>query len=224
MLSDDDVWFLFSLGLTGSMLLLTVLIMTGLWRILVLFSAIVTCLVCFYKAYTYKGSQNFTIRGNVDLSYFEKPNWDSEPLYQRNRFTGKWEVAPESKIQTNPATQETMVQEMPKKEFVLDTTKLLKTPLHKECTLCPEEIEYLKKWNYQRKEFVPLGEIRRQPFWIKECKPEGLEHTFVVHSIAHLLPPWADVRTYFTQLPDVVFTFDSKEYALEIETPLFLRK
>lgn len=130
----------------------------------------------------------------------------------------------EPKVQSTPALQETIEQEVPKQEFVLNTDKLLKTPLHAELGLYPEEIEYLKKWKYQRKEFVPLGEIRRQPFWIKECKPESLEHTFVVQSIAKKLPEWANVRTYFTQLPDVVFTYNGKEYALEIETPLFIKK
>ena len=161
---------------------------------------------------------------DIDLSFLENPRWDAEPMYERDRYTGQWVECSESEIQASPAPQEIPEQEVPKRKVVIDSNKLLKTPLHAELGLCPEEIEYLKKWNYQRKEFVPLGEIRRQPFWIKECKPESLEHTFVVHSIAKKLPEWADVRTYFTQLPDVVFTYNNKEYALEIETPLFIKK
>jgi hypothetical protein len=126
------------------------------------------------------------------------------------------------KVQPAPAPQETPEQ---LRKLQIDLEDLLRTPLHRAEGLLPEEISFLQQHKYRPKEFVPLGEVRRQPFYIRECKPESLEHTFVVHSIAHKLKPCVgDLRTYVTQKPDIIFALKGKKYALEIETPLFLRK
>ena len=134
---------------------------------------------------------------------------------------------PELEVQHIPAKQENFkIIETPKIEMHIDVDKLLSTPLHLAITLLPEECDILERNKYQKKNFVSLGKTKPETFYIKECKPEGLEHTFVVHSIVHELKDRGvtDIQTHTTQKPDITFSFDNKQYALEIETPLYLKK
>ena len=111
------------------------------------------------------------------------------------------------------------------KEVIIDTLTLFSTPLHNTNNLIAEEQSLLERNGYQKKEFVPLGKMRRETFLIKEQKPEGLTHTFVVHSIVRKLKRITKtIQTYATQYPDIIFKHKGKTYALEIETPLFLKK
>lgn len=133
----------------------------------------------------------------------------------------------EPKVQSSPARQENFLSYQPPKiNIVLDTHYLLGTHLHADDNLSNEEREYIKKFGFIPKEFVPLGEQRRRLFYIKERKPESLEHTFVVYSIFNYLRDSGlqDIATFATQKPDIVFNYDGKEHAFEIETPFYLKK
>ncbi|HLC22573.1 MAG TPA: hypothetical protein VJJ79_02260 [Candidatus Nanoarchaeia archaeon] len=155
---------------------------------------------------------------------FERPIAASTPTVQTSISQTK---KAEPLVQANPAPQENIIQyEMPKRSMIIDTERLLSTNLHVADHLSDEEKDYLQHNWYIAKEFVPFGEHRRQLHYIRERKPESLEHTFVVFTIVnHLRNRGVEkVETFTTQRPDVVFTCDSKEYAIEVETPFFLKK
>jgi len=179
-----------------------------LWPAFVLLTATIAGVFCFWRVASLLRPEP-TFRCDVNLDKLDDESLDEET------------VPP-----TEPAVQSVPTpQEPPKRKLEIDVEGLLSTLLHSARNLIPEEVYILEKNQYVLKKFVPLGEVRPQLFYIRECKPESLEHTFVVHSIAHKLKQCLDdVRTYATQKPDLVFTFDDEEYALEIETPLFLKK
>ena len=161
--------------------------------------------ICIYNR---KPSPKRATNCDVDLTDLEKLDFENE----------------------TPKRSEPKVRHVPRpieepEEVIIDTITLFSTPLHNTNNLIAEEQSLLERNGYQKKEFVPLGKMRRETFLIKEQKPEGLTHTFVVHSIVRKLKRITkNIQTYATLNPDIVFKYKGKTYALEIETPLFLKK
>lgn len=153
---------------------------------------------------------------DVDLSMFNPKTMDWDDPKPDN---GNPAPAPEPAVQPTPAPQE------PLHKLVIDVDGLLSVPLHHDHNLIPEERDILQKSRYLLKLFVPPGKVQPEPFYIKPCPPESLEHTFLVHAIAKELRTWTkEVRTYVTQFPDIIFLLRGKDWALEIETPRELNK
>ncbi len=78
---------------------------------------------------------------------------------------------------------------------------------------------------YAFRDFRPLGEKARQQFLILPCRGESLAHTFVVDALEQYIRRYTSViKVCQAREPDIVFLCRNQEYAIEIETPLSLRK
>jgi ABC-type dipeptide/oligopeptide/nickel transport system ATPase subunit len=96
---------------------------------------------------------------------------------------------------------------------------------YKKSTLAPEEIEYLRKNNYNESKHVPLYSRNYAIFLVKKVGWHTNEHTFLLHAIYEELLRYTNkVKTDETARtdsinPDIVFTNEKgEEIALEIET------
>jgi len=108
-------------------------------------------------------------------------------------------------------------------EKVIEQTEQVKVNtekiLHYGSSLTQEEKNILANEGFKVCNFVPIGKPRQEEVWIKENNIESLQHTFLVENIKeHLKKYKVEIQTYLTQKPDVIFTKDSKEYAIEVET------
>jgi len=86
--------------------------------------------------------------------------------------------------------------------------------------LSEEQKNYLGNHNYFPANFVPIGKVKQQEFWIKKNKSEGLEHTFLVNTVADEFKKIkANVETKRTQEADIIVQYKKfKPIAIEIET------
>ena len=119
----------------------------------------------------------------------------------------------------------TASQEVPMREVIIDTERLLASAAHWQELLTPDEQQYLSRSGYELKHFVPFGQKHAQPCLIKKNAIESYEHTFVVNMIADELRDYTEkVEICLTKFPDILFQCKGKEYAVEVETPLGLPK
>lgn len=90
-----------------------------------------------------------------------------------------------------------------------------------------DEIEYLKKKRYI--EFKSKGINNKKPeiYLIKPRYNESPQHCFLTYDIAKYLESLngvKDVKLFETKKPDIVFSINDKEYAIEVETGKVLKK
>lgn len=147
---------------------------------------------------------------------------------EKPKFKSKQKIEPVPEPEPAPEPKKLDYDPFNLPEEMINVEDLLELPMYQDDTktrLMPNEKKILERHGYKRRNFVPLGEVKPQPFYVKEQKPEGLEHTFVVNSIVWLIEARVhNVMTYTTQKPDIVFEYKGKKYALEIETPYYIKK
>ncbi|MCX6708345.1 MAG: hypothetical protein NTW67_01695 [Candidatus Woesearchaeota archaeon] len=99
---------------------------------------------------------------------------------------------------------------------------LLKSPVHRIADLKTEDQCLLERAGYVKKEFVPLGKTRREPYYVQKQKT-SLEHTFVVYDIVKKLQPIVK-SIEVTQNQDIKIFHKGNYYALTVVTPSDLHK
>ncbi|MBI4448816.1 hypothetical protein HY641_02195 [Candidatus Woesearchaeota archaeon] len=102
---------------------------------------------------------------------------------------------------------------------------LLQCRLHRADTLDSVQQYTLERAGYEKREFVPLGEIRRQSYYLYHEGGDCWEHAFVVQSIINKLQGRIRISKSNPSLEsDIVFWHNGTEYALEVEAPLRTRQ
>jgi hypothetical protein len=100
-----------------------------------------------------------------------------------------------------------------------------KTRVFDAALLTAAEQDYLLTAGYVSRDFVPIGETRQRPFYVKANYPEGIQHTFLVWNIVQVMKDYTtNVQTYATVRPDIVFSVNNVQVALEVEMGGNLRK
>jgi hypothetical protein len=96
---------------------------------------------------------------------------------------------------------------------------------YKKANLSEAEVKQLLDKGYVLSEHVGLFGGRREEYLLKPRQNESPEHFFTVKAIEEYLRQYTkDVTLYETTKPDIVFTANGKQVAIEVETGLKLRK
>ncbi len=91
--------------------------------------------------------------------------------------------------------------------------------------LSQEEIKYLLSKGYKISEHKSLNSKRKEEFLLKPRFNESINHLFVTYDLANFLEKnGIVVQKFVTKKPDLVFDFNGKKYAIEIETGSVLSK
>jgi conjugal transfer ATP-binding protein TraC len=87
--------------------------------------------------------------------------------------------------------------------------------------LSQTDIDYLKKKGYIEFEGYSITSDKKEDYLIKPRFNESPPHCFVTYDIANYLKKFKEIkniRTFETKRPDILFTINDKDYAIEVET------
>jgi len=89
-----------------------------------------------------------------------------------------------------------------------------------------EEIEALHEDGYEDANEYDVREKRIIPVLVRKIMNHSKTHTFLVWSVRQLLEDMGveDIEEHDTRFPDITFTYNKEEFAIEIETGTLLRK
>ncbi|MBI4449172.1 hypothetical protein HY641_04055 [Candidatus Woesearchaeota archaeon] len=121
---------------------------------------------------------------DVDLTTIEDEDFDDEIAWEGQDGQIPIKHAPDPQVSHTPFEFKT--------EYTPDP--LLDVPVHRADTLNPVQVCTLERAGYHKQDFVPVGEKRRQTFYVRE-DGGNLEHAFVVYSIINLLKGKAEGTT-----------------------------
>jgi hypothetical protein len=195
------------------------------WQVFVLLGAALLGICCFGAALSC--SCYVPMRTDVDLDDLSSPKYDDEDLYAME--SDEWPPNPAKalrkkieQLQEKRAEQEEPAQAVPELPVTDPREELLKSPLHCARDLDNHQQSFLQQNKYELKEFVPLGKVRREKFYVKAQSRQTLKHTFVLYSIAQKLKNKVSNLAIGdnARKPDLTFTYKDQEYAVEVVTPL----
>ncbi len=197
-----------------------------LWPAFVLLAATLACVFCSWRALLLLRSET-VFRCDVNLDKLDDDSLDDEDFDVEKQAEG----CVKNVVREGPVVDTVSEESLSGAEsaplvfrtvYEDDPKGLLSTPLHRVAELAPEDYELLAREKYVKLEFVPLGRVRRETFYIKPQSRETLAHTFVLHSIVQQLKDKVGALKVGgnAKTPDITFTHNGKSYAVEVVGPL----
>jgi hypothetical protein len=190
-----------------------------IWQVFALLGATALSFCCFGAALN--GLRYAPMRTDVDLDDLFNPKYVGEHDYaikSEDAFPAK---SPEKESKPEPEPQESPfnvhIDHEAKQKHLLDV------PVHSAKKLNEPDKSFLLRNDYEEREFVPLGKIRRENFLIKRQSPKSLEHTFLLHAIYDKLSEYS-IDVEITRDQDIAILRKRQNYALCVVTPDDLRK